>query len=589
MMKKMFSCERNVQMLVYLLKAHNIKKVIVSPGTTNCNFVYSLMSDDFFELHSSIDERSAAYAACGMAYESGEPVVITCTGATASRNYFPGLTEAYHRKLPVLAVTATQDNSNCGNLSPQYIDRSEQPKETVRLSVHLQNVKDDTDAWDCNVKINRALLELRRNGGGPVHINLSTAYNNRTVDRLPETRVIRRFLRGEALPKIPETAAKIAVTIGAHRAFREEEQQKLDLFCEKTNAVVFCDHSSGYHGKYGVNPSIVAAQPVKSAIFDIDLLIHLGEEHADYYTNAELMRAKEVWRVSPDGEVRDTFRKLTAVFEMSEAEFFASYYENGVVFSDMSYFKECRKEKIEIMQQLPELPFSNLYAASVTMPLLPAGSIVQLGVSNTMRSWTFFDFPEGVSSVANTGCRGIDGTLSALLGMSLASPERLHFCVLGDLTFFYDMNALGNREVGKNLRILLVNNGIGAEFRLYQHRAYQILQDDIRPYVAAGGHYGNRSPGLVKDYATDLGFEYLCASNQGELAQALPVFTDPEMREKPVLLELFTDAKAESDALYAIRNIRKDPHAESKKAVKKLAGAVLGENGFRLLKKVLKK
>ena len=94
-MEYYYTAEKNVQMLVYLMKAHGVRKVIASPGTTNVTFVASLQQDPYFEIYSAADERSAAYMAWGLAAESGEPVAISCTGATASRNYIPGLTEAY--------------------------------------------------------------------------------------------------------------------------------------------------------------------------------------------------------------------------------------------------------------------------------------------------------------------------------------------------------------------------------------------------------------------------------------------------------------------------------------------------------------
>ena len=103
---KHYTDERNVQIVISLLKQHGIHRVIASPGTTNMTFVGSIQNDPYFQIWSSVDERSAAYLACGMASETGEPVVLSCTGATASRNYMPGLTEAYYRKLPVLAITS---------------------------------------------------------------------------------------------------------------------------------------------------------------------------------------------------------------------------------------------------------------------------------------------------------------------------------------------------------------------------------------------------------------------------------------------------------------------------------------------------
>ena len=112
----MYSEERNVQIVISLLKSHGIRKVIASPGTTNMHLVGSLQNDSFFEMYSCVDERSAAYMACGMAEESGEPVVLSCTGATASRNYMPGLTEAFYRKLPVLAITSHRGDHAIGHL-----------------------------------------------------------------------------------------------------------------------------------------------------------------------------------------------------------------------------------------------------------------------------------------------------------------------------------------------------------------------------------------------------------------------------------------------------------------------------------------
>ena len=44
-----FSEEKNVLMMMSLMKAHNIKKVIVSPGTTNVSLVVSMQQDDYFE------------------------------------------------------------------------------------------------------------------------------------------------------------------------------------------------------------------------------------------------------------------------------------------------------------------------------------------------------------------------------------------------------------------------------------------------------------------------------------------------------------------------------------------------------------
>ena len=158
-MANYYTNEKNAQIVISLLKQHGIKKVVASPGTTNMAFVASIQQDSFFEIYSSVDERSAAYIACGLSAESGEPVVLSCTGATASRNYLPGLTEAYYRKLPILSITSTQVISKVGHHMAQIIDRSSLPNDVVNYSVLMPLVKDEDDLWDCEIKANKALLE----------------------------------------------------------------------------------------------------------------------------------------------------------------------------------------------------------------------------------------------------------------------------------------------------------------------------------------------------------------------------------------------------------------------------------------------
>lgn len=119
-----YTSERNIQIVISLLKAHGIRRIVTSPGATNVAINISLQHDPYFTLYSSIDERSAAYMACGMAAESGEAIALTCTGATSSRNYFPGLTEAYYRHLPILAITCSRSNAYVGHGVDQVTDRS---------------------------------------------------------------------------------------------------------------------------------------------------------------------------------------------------------------------------------------------------------------------------------------------------------------------------------------------------------------------------------------------------------------------------------------------------------------------------------
>lgn len=579
-----YSTEKNIQILIALLKAHNIRKVIASPGATNFSLVGSLQSDPFFEIYSSVDERSAAYIACGMAAESAEPVMLSCTGSTASRNYYPGLTEAYYRKLPVLAVTSHQGSDRIGQLLPQNIDRRGLANDIAKVSVELPIIKDQRDEDFAVREVNKALLELKRDGGGPVHINIFTTYSTDfSVKELPSVRALQRFFSWDEMPVIP--TGPIAVYVGSHMKFTERQTKAIDAFCATYDAMAICDHTSGYYGKYKLLPTLAQMQrSATSPLPRFSVLVHIGEVSAAVF--AGNFSTKEIWRVSEDGEIRDPWKRLTKVFQMPEEVFFEEYSKDGA--KEHSLIDKCKEACNEYYDYIPELPFCNIWSAQQLSQRLPSGSLLTLSASNTRRCWNMFPLPENVECTSNVGCCGIDGATSAMLGASLASPNRLCFLATGDLAFFYDMNTIGNRHLGKNIRILLVNNGIGAEFKLKEHYC-NVFGDDSSTYMAAIGHFGYKSPELVKNYAEDLGFEYLTASSKDEYMKAVERFVTPEITEKPMLFEIFTNHEDEAEALEMIRNLKTDANAVLRKKAIEFISKTAGQKGIDFIRKTLGK
>ena len=579
---KFYTNERNVQIVIALLKANGIKKIIASPGTTNYTLVGSLQNDPWFEMYSSVDERSAAYIACGLAAESGEPVVITCTGSTASRNYMPGLTEAYYRKLPILAITSHQGTDRLGQLIYQNIDRRNIPNDIAKLSVELPVVNDARDEAFVTMEANKAILELRRNGGGPVHINMFTTYSRDfSVKELPAVRVMKRIQAWDEMPVLPN--GKICVYVGSHVHFTPQQTEAIDCFCATHDAVVICDHTSGYYGKYRLLPTLAQMQKAKTLFETFDLMVHIGEVSAATFAGS--VPVNEIWRVSEDGELRDPFKKLTTVFQMSELAFFKHYgKDKGNKHAAIDHYRAVFSE---IYNNIPELPFSNIWTASQLSARLPKGSLFHISASNSRRCWNIFHLPEGVKCTSNVGCCGIDGCTSSMIGSSLANPNQLCYLVTGDLAFFYDLNSLGNRHVGNNIRILLINNTIGAEFKLSSHFCYT-FEEEADKYMAAAGHYGAKSPTLVKHYAEDLGFQYFSATNKEEFLSALESFTNPQIIDQPMLLEVFTNHKDENEALRLMTSIVNEPQTIQNKVASALH-SVIGEKGVSVVKSILGK
>ena len=579
--------ERNVQILLALLKQNGIKRVVASPGSTNVCFVGSIQSDPYFEVYSCVDERSAAYMACGMAEETDEPVLLSCTGATASRNYYPAMTEAFYRRLPVIAVTSSQQPERIGHMITQVTDRRQLAADVVVASVEVPVVLSDDEKWNCEIQLNRALLACKRGGGGPVHINLIT---NRSrsfgVKELPKVNAIKYYYYVDELPELP--AGKKIVFIGSHRRFTEAETKCIDDFCASQDAVVFYEMTSGYYGRYGIKYDLIAAQSSSGSPFkNTDLLIHIGEiAGADFQS---FIKPKQVWRICRDGEIKDPFKKLTAIFEMAEDTFFRNYTVEGT--DKHQLFDEYKAETVRLFEKLSntDLPFSHFWVAEQLVHRLPEGSEIHAGILNSFRSWNLFELPERVHGYCNVGGYGIDGCVSSLLGASFIHPDKLYFGVFGDLAFFYDMNCLGNRHLNNNVRIILVNNGKGNEF----HNRGQLWEkafssEEIDRFGSAAGHFGNKSPKLVKHYAQDLGFEYLCSNNKEEFNEVAPVFMQAELTEKPLFWEIFTNGDDDAIAYQMIRSLDKNTMAKLKgKVVDGMRDAV-GDNMLRKLHALVK-
>ncbi|MGN1359260.1 MAG: thiamine pyrophosphate-binding protein [Kiritimatiellia bacterium] len=546
MSKHYYTDEKNALVVIALLKAFHIRNIIISPGATNDRFVLSVQGDDDFRLYSAVDERHAGYLAVGLTEETGCPVVINCTGATASRNYMPALTEAFYRKLPVLAITSSQHASHLGNLHPQMTDRFNLPGDIVNLSVQCPIPHTAEEMLDCQLKVNAALLALSRRGGGPVHINLETGYSPRyTVDKLPDVRRIHRVT--PATKHWPEIArdAKVAVFIGSHQPFTDEQTSALEKFVQAHNAVVLTDRTSNYCGKCAVLSALLCMQKGMGAnprFRDLkpDLVIHVGEVSGDYSTASRLRGLSPVWRVSPDGELRDYFVRLENVFEMSEETFFLHYGEGKSSLEGGTFFTRWRDEVETLARMRPDIPFSNLWIATQIAPRLHDNDELHLGILNPLRCWNLVS-SKNRRTFCNVGGFGIDGGTSSLIGASLVHPEQLYFGVFGDLSFFYDLNAIGSRHVGQNLRIVLINNGEGGEFsmrgNIYDNK---YCGEKVSDFIAARGHFGNRSRSVVKHLAEDLGFRYLCASTKEEFSSVFDAFLDRRQAQS-VIFECFTD------------------------------------------------
>ena len=189
----MYTSVRSVQILISLLKQHNIRHFVNSPGTRNTPLVHSIENDPFFKCYSIVDERSAAYFALGISEVLDVPVCVTCTAATATCNYMPAIKEAYERNIQLIALTADRDLYTMFNMQAQSINQIDMYNGYVKYSVNIPAVINEDDAWYANRKINEAILEMNHHGKGPIQINYRMPELGKfNVNEIPKERKIRR-------------------------------------------------------------------------------------------------------------------------------------------------------------------------------------------------------------------------------------------------------------------------------------------------------------------------------------------------------------------------------------------------------------
>jgi 2-succinyl-5-enolpyruvyl-6-hydroxy-3-cyclohexene-1-carboxylate synthase len=580
----MYTILENARIVVALLKKHNIRQIVLSPGGSNIPIVQAVQQDPFFKCYSVVDERSAMYFAIGLYLKTGEVVATSCTTANATRNYIPGLTEAYYKRVPILAITMSKHPMY---LSQEYMQcpiQTSLPVDCVKKSYSLPRITDENDRTMCVRLANEAILELTHHGTGPVQLNIEEL-DSETWDfdrnaSLPDVRVIRRFNKVENGSEL--VGKKVMILIGEHRPFSEDEVKAIEAFCEAHNVFVYSNHISNYHGKYAFNANLLMAgmsQEVFNETVKPDVLITLGGITGDYAIYSRLISVakgiSEHWRVSEDGNVIDTYNQLTRVYECDTKTFFESWASNT---SLHNYYEKWDIFEKRVNRNV-KLPFSNFYAAQQLHDKIPANSYMNFAILNSLRSWLYFPIDSSIKCFSNVASFGIDGCMSTFLGESVVSDD-LCFLIIGDLSFYYDMNAIGIRHIKNNVRILIVNNNGGVEFKLGDLQ----FKTDVGSFIAADDHFKN-----AEGWARTQGFKYIQAKNKEEFADHINEFISSS--EEPIIFEIFTNAEDEKKAGFTmVDSNRSVTLAEGAKGqLKNTVKSIIGNENATKLKGIFEK
>jgi len=448
----MYSNKENVNILTSLLVAHGIHHAVVCPGSRNAPIVHNLNECPDIQCYPVTDERSAGFYALGMTQALKEPVVVCVTSGTALLNLYPAVAEAYYQHRPLVVVSADRPPQWIDQLDGQTLPQPDALGRFVKKAVSLPEPHDEESRWYCNRLINEALMVKY----GPVHINV------------PITEPLFDF----STPKLPE-------------------ERKIEFLPADISNVTLSHLCRMF--LQAKRPMLIAGQPMNAlmdeAVAQIgdddeyvpDFVLYTGGSIVSKRLKHFLRKAKETWVVNKTGEVTDTFMNLTHVVQ-GDSEVVADMVRFNLEEMPHPFVQKWEALLTQIRQQLDakELPYSQ--AAVVKYFEQKRGAnIVHYANSMAIRlANTYSKTPV----YCNRGVNGIEGSLSTAAGFSCVQDDNV-FCVIGDLSFFYDQNALWNQNLHGNLRILLLNNGKGGIFDILPGLENSPARDK---YVAAEHH-----------------------------------------------------------------------------------------------------
>ena len=557
--KKMYSNKENINLLTSLLVAKGITDAVVCPGSRNAPIVHNLNEAEQITCHPVTDERSAGFYAVGLAQATGRPVVVCVTSGSALLNVAPAVAEAFYQHVPLIVVSADRPQQWIGQLDGQTLPQQGAFGPMVRRSVQLPEPHDEEERWLCGRLINEALHLATCKGCAPVHINV------------PVTEPLFLFDEEKLSETTPFKAHTLPTTfnVDTFKTFAQAKRPMVvlgqlpdgavatDTLCSLSQRCVVLAEplsSPSYnitHGDEAVRVLTSAdgdkvVAPDSTDRFAPDAIVYIGGTVVSKAVRRFLRQAKApTWVVTPNVlEVSDPLMSLTDIVECPMEETNALL-QTLVAATNLSAEHEAFRSRWQRLldrcgahAESYEPPFSQMatvrYFESQLEDLYEDlhvhyanSSAVRLAnIYAAHRVW------------CNRGVNGIEGSLSTAAGFSLGTTDKV-VCVIGDLSFFYDQNALWNGRLRGNLRIILLNNHEGGIFSTLPGLDGSPAAHDM---VAAA--HNTEARGICTQ--NDIG--YLKATNMDEM-QVGVVTLLTQQADRPMVLEVFTDAAEDAKAM----------------------------------------
>ncbi|MCL4124013.1 UNVERIFIED_CONTAM: hypothetical protein GTU68_042562 [Idotea baltica] len=529
------------QTIIQLCKAKNIEHIVISPGSRNAPLTIGFTHDEYFKCYSIVDERCAGFFALGIAQQILKPVAVVCTSGSALLNYYPAISEAFYSNISLVVLSADRPKHLVDIGDGQTINQKNVFDNHILYSANLVQ---DTNVEHNDTKINEA-LNISIYKKGPVHINIpfdeplyetidSLSVNPKVIDLNLKQNKIDNLLLSQLVDEW-SNASKKMVIVGVNSP-NTIEQKWLDVLADDESVLVFTETTSNlHHAKFfpSIDKIIAPLSDDELKALQPDILLTFGGLIVSKKIKAFLRnhKPKHHWHID-EHKANDTFFSLDHFIKMSPNEFFTSFFKSVTQLTKTNYnelwtsVKQHRKKKHDLY--MDEIPFSDLKVFDSVLRAIPMYSILQLSNSSTVRYAQLFNLNKTLNVFCNRGTSGIDGSMSTAIGCATYSEKQTVF-ITGDLSFFYDSNALWNNYIPNNFRIIIINNQGGGIFRILPGNKNSVNFDTF---------FETKHNLTAKHLSEMYGFIYRTASSEDELETELESFFQDA--ENPKILEIFT-------------------------------------------------
>ena len=556
----MYSNKENVNILTSLLLEYGVSDAVVCPGSRNAPIVHNLSVCEAIRCRPVTDERSAAFYALGLAIATRRPTVVCVTSGSALLNVTPAVAEAAYQHVPLVVISADRPQQWIDQLDGQTIPQSDALGRFVRKAVQLPEPHNDEELWLCRRLVNEAMHLATCRQGAPVHINVPISeplfeFSTEQLPQLSRFNNIKRAAINDASMDMPEAfheAKRPMIVIGqlAHGTVSHETirslSEKYVVMSEPLSSPSYMTIHFDEAIRYIVsdNSSINDDEDDKTAYYP-DYVIYVGDTLVSKPARRFLRNAKAPsCLITPDAaDIHDPLMTLTDIVECDSDSInalLASLCETPDTdercrFHDrwQSFLDACAAHADAYAPEYSQMATVKYFEEQLAD--LDIDICVHYANSSAVRLACIY---AQHYVWCNRGVNGIEGSLSTAAGFSLATHD-MTVCVIGDLSFFYDQNALWNSNLRGNLRIILLNNRGGGIFRQLPGLSDSPAADDL---VMAS--HENTAQGICTQ--NDIG--YMSAKNMDEMQIGIVTLLTRES-ERPMLLEVFTDSNDDVKAL----------------------------------------